>query len=230
MVGVARSNAHEKSALGVEGESWVLKSDQIKCSDGDVIGCAYDQVSCPGANDSISNDAHFHGIWNLGFVIFMYRNCTSQFAFYIRFSSSPHDEVSTRINKQIMVLSRKTLLSAGRHAHSPSLLSQRCDFSGVCAFLRSVHMRALTVRAFLLRVHMRALTLIPSIHTRSCVCWGGWLCVCVRARAGAYVCVCAHAHSRGQPGGQNRQRRAGHRVPRRQRLRRRRSAIPCFDV
>jgi hypothetical protein len=44
MVGVARLSAHEKSSLGAEGESWVLKSEQIKCHDGDTIGCAYDQV------------------------------------------------------------------------------------------------------------------------------------------------------------------------------------------
>ena len=47
MVGVARQSAHEKSVLGADGESWVLKSEQVNYRDGDTIGCAYDQVPIP---------------------------------------------------------------------------------------------------------------------------------------------------------------------------------------
>ncbi len=51
MVGIARSHVHDKKTLGAEGESWVMKSEQLSCRDGDVIGCAYDQVSLPNPTE-----------------------------------------------------------------------------------------------------------------------------------------------------------------------------------
>jgi hypothetical protein len=53
MVGIARSHVHDKKTLGAEGESWVLKSEHITCRDGDVIGCAYDQVASPSLPSTI---------------------------------------------------------------------------------------------------------------------------------------------------------------------------------
>ncbi len=115
MVGIARSHVHDKKTLGDEGESWVLKSEHISCRDGDVIGCAYDQVGSPSPLHSQAQPPSTHSDLKSQscpcFVSCCQLACAEQ-------TCASHNLLALAFQPPARLL-------AGRHADNSPLLPQR---------------------------------------------------------------------------------------------------------